>query len=223
MRGRDRRWGRLLSEFVVIVFGVLVALGVDEWRDTRLDGQIRDALLSGLVTDLVADSNDIAGFVGGSLYRMKWGEALIDVAGGREMDPDSLATAFRALGMSSRLEIVESTFEELVGSGASRTIPDPELRLMISSYYGLGRDRQDINDLLWPGMLRYREALTDRGYSYTDGTRIPVSVARDPEVAAIVRELTVWAGEAAQYTTDLTEANAELLERVRLHLRGQTF
>lgn len=47
---------RLLSEFVIIVFGVLAALGVDEWRGIRQDRLAERQYVQRLIADLVRDS-----------------------------------------------------------------------------------------------------------------------------------------------------------------------
>ena len=44
----------LVSEFVVIVLGVLVALGVDEWREAQKQREVREQLIAGLIADLEA-------------------------------------------------------------------------------------------------------------------------------------------------------------------------
>ena len=54
-------WGRLAAEFVVIVIGVLVALGVDQWIDA-LDDRAREREYTvRLRGDLVADTLRFAG------------------------------------------------------------------------------------------------------------------------------------------------------------------
>jgi hypothetical protein len=99
-----------------------------------------------------------------------------------------------------------------LGSGA--TIGDSDLRLRISYYYGLARDRSDINDLLAPGILRYRESLEELGISYVDHETIDVdAVLANRRTLAIVRELGRWA-DLSNLTADLEAANADLIARL---------
>lgn len=46
---------RLAAEFVIIVAGVLVALGVDEWRQSRADAALEDQYLTRIIRDLRDD------------------------------------------------------------------------------------------------------------------------------------------------------------------------
>ena len=50
---------RLVGEFAVIVLGVLVALGFDDWRQNRADRELEQYLLGRLSNDLVADATDL--------------------------------------------------------------------------------------------------------------------------------------------------------------------
>ena len=53
-------WSRLVGEFLVIVVGVLAALGVDSWRERKQEEDLGQAYLRGLLTDLTADSTRLA-------------------------------------------------------------------------------------------------------------------------------------------------------------------
>jgi hypothetical protein len=122
--------------------------------------------------------------------------------------------ALRRLGSTSRLETVESTFREMSALGSAATFEDKELRLGISYYYGLARDRADLNDMLMPGILRYRAALEELGISYVDHQQIDVDVVLgSPKVLAIIRELGAWAG-VSRLVGDLQEANEDLIARL---------
>ena len=52
--------GRLIGEFVVIVLGVLVALGVDDWNQERSDRELEINLLDRMQSELLADGADLA-------------------------------------------------------------------------------------------------------------------------------------------------------------------
>jgi hypothetical protein len=48
-------WRLLLGEFVVVVFGVLVALWVDQLREARVNAKLEVQYVESLLTDLEAD------------------------------------------------------------------------------------------------------------------------------------------------------------------------
>jgi hypothetical protein len=208
----------LASEFVIIVLGVLVALAFDNWNQERQDRRTRDHLIESLLSDLREDEQDYAEFVADCNARYA-AASFID-----ERSADSLAwtdsdytqarDALRRLGSTSRLETVESTFREMSALGSAATIEDSELRLKISYYYGLARDRSDLNDLLLPGILRYRASLEEMGISYVDHQRIDVdAVMKSEKTLAIIRELGSWAKVVA-VVADLQEANRDLISRL---------
>lgn len=49
----------MAGEFAVIVLGVLVALGVDDWRQFRADRDLENLLLTRLAGELVSDDQDL--------------------------------------------------------------------------------------------------------------------------------------------------------------------
>lgn len=208
----------LASEFVIIVLGVLVALGVDNWRAERENQEIRDHLVDSLLSDLREDKEDYAEFVSDCEARYAAAsfitKRVADSSAWTDEDYRQARDALRRLGSTSRLETVESTFREMSALGSAATFDDKELRLGISYYYGLARDRADLNDMLMPGILRYRAALEELGISYVDHQQIDVdAVLGSPKVLAIIRELGAWAG-VSRLVDDLQNANEDLIAKL---------
>ena len=209
----------LISEFVIIVLGVLVALAVDSWRVKQKEREVRRYLIDSLLSDLRDDKGDYAEFVGDSNERHASASLITQLAGSAseltEEDYEQARSALNRLGITSRLETVESTFIEMSSLGTGATIEDTELRLRVSSYYGLARDRSDINDSLEPGILRYRASLEELGISYVDRETIDVdAVLSNRKTLAIVRELGVWAAYVEPLVADLVAANSDLITRL---------
>jgi len=205
----------LASEFVIIVLGVLVALAVDNWNQERQDNETKSHLIESLLSDLREDTQDYGEFVADCNARYAAADFIDKRADDSSEWTDSeykqARDALRRLGSTSRLETVESTFREMSALGSAATIGDNELRLKISYYYGLARDRSDLNDMLLPGILRYRASLEEIGISYVDHQRIDVdAVMKSEKTLAIVRELGSWANVAV-LVADLQEANADLI------------
>ena len=207
----------LASEFVIIVLGVLVALAVDNWNETRKNDEIREHLVASLLNDLREDTEDYREFANDCETRARAAQIVLALANGESVVDDTMPAgeALYQIGRTSRLETVESTFREMTARGTGTSIEDSTLRLEISHYYGLARDRSDINDALVPGILRYRAALEEVGISYVDRDDIDVdAVLRQPKVLAVIRELGVWATAASGLITDLRHANQQLIERL---------
>ena len=214
----------LASEFVIIVLGVLVALAVDNWNQERLDNKTKAHLVQSLLSDLREDAQDYEEFVADCNARQVAANLISELAAHdakwSDTDYEQARNALRRLGSTSRLETVESTFREMSALGSAATIGDNELRLKISYYYGLARDRADLNDMLLPGILRYRASLEEIGISYVDHQDIDVdAVMNSKKTLAIVRELGSWAGVAG-LVEGLQVANADLITRLEA-LQGQ--
>ncbi len=54
------RYHRFVLEFMLIVAGVLAALAVDDWRQSRTDVATERYILVGILADLNRDRQDIA-------------------------------------------------------------------------------------------------------------------------------------------------------------------
>jgi len=205
----------LASEFVIIVLGVLLALSVDNWNQERQDNKTKSHLIESLLSDLREDKEDYNEFFADCIARHAAAnfidERAADSLEWTDIEYEQARDALWTLGTTSRLETVESTFREMSALGSAATIGDNELRLKISYYYGLARDRSDLNDILLPAILRYRASLEEFGISFVDHQRIDVdAVMKSEKTLAIIRELGFWAN-VVLFATDLQEANADLI------------
>ena len=205
----------LASEFVIIVLGVLLALSVDNWNQERQDNKTKSHLIESLLSDLREDKEDYNEFFADCIARHAAAnfidERAADSLEWTDIEYEQARDALWMLGTTSRLETVESTFREMSALGSAATIGDNELRLKISYYYGLARDRSDLNDILLPAILRYRASLEEFGISFVDHQRIDVdAVMKSEKTLAIIRELGFWAN-VVLFATDLQEANADLI------------
>ncbi len=162
----EKRSIRWIGEFVVIVLGVLVALGVDDWRQYRADRELEQHLLDRLATDLAADATDLA-LAQSMVARRLWvlDELTIEVdeevasvgTGGVRFDPeriDSLANAggrplgawdsiqapLRAFVNMPEFDLSDDSYREMLATGALGTVSDLTLRSRILSYYRVAED-----------------------------------------------------------------------------------
>ena len=137
----ESRWlpiaSRLLAEFCVIVLGVLVALAVDEWRQTKAEEQLAIEYLEALVLDLKRDINEYEGsrqFISGSVRGID--HVLAAVSGNQAENPyPSLAEALRRSSWVNYPAWTSGTLSELVNSGTIRLIRDPQLKRAMLDYY----------------------------------------------------------------------------------------
>jgi len=134
------RWPRALVEFLVIILGVLVALGVDQWRESARDRQLEQEYL----VRLVADLNDTRASVMSTIQDF---DALIDhgvavsrVLSGIEPFPaDTLGFLASALQVSRGgydPAVSRGAYDDLISTGNLRVMRDEALRYRLSAFYG---------------------------------------------------------------------------------------
>lgn len=119
---------KVALEFVTIVVGVLVALGVDEWRQDRQEQRDLTAHLATISEEI--DSNlRTVGFIQQGLVESKF-KALERVIAYLEFpdapieDPEALVTALARSASTMRPWLNRHSFESLVASGRLRLLAD---------------------------------------------------------------------------------------------------
>jgi hypothetical protein len=169
-----KNWtSRWIGEFIVIVLGVLVALGVDDIRQYLAERDLEAYLLERLAEDLRADAADLAlarlGF-----ERQRWllTALSVDLEQGvaeatREPPPDSLVnpakvnTLLQVAGrnaarawtpledpletfrLGSEFDLADDAFQELLAEGALQTVRDRDLRAQVLAYYRTAEDMRE--------------------------------------------------------------------------------
>lgn len=130
-------FSRFIAEFFVIVLGVLVALGVDEWRDAEADVQRESEYLRELVKDLerdIREYEDSQEFITDSIEAIDYVLAVISQSEA-EKPYSSYAVALRRANWVNYPAWSTGTLSELVNSGAIRLIRNPELKRSMLDYY----------------------------------------------------------------------------------------
>lgn len=216
----------LFSEFVVIVFGVLVALAVDEWRDNVQLAKQRTHILSNLLVDLEADRSDLDHFDNRARRRWAAAQYLVSLARG-----DSLAEtewtgspgeAVYEIAYSPRIQPSGGAFSEMISAGDSMPIRDNELRSKILRYYSLASDRTAVNGFISPQLERFHHLLESLGISATDRDMIDAKVVlADPRAGALIRTIGDTAGFSSRYLEDLRSANRSLIASIEKALAGE--
>ena len=148
-----------VSEFLIVLFGVLAALVVDEWRrDFELDEQRRH-IIESLLVDLREDRIDYRHFVKSAELRAKIAELLTTPGEWHKAEAET-GLKYRGeglfqLGVSGWLQTHRGAFQEMNATGARIAIADDELRSKILRYYALATDRARVNDFIAPEMERF--------------------------------------------------------------------
>jgi len=131
-------WTYAIGELAIVTVGVLIALAVDQWNSSRLEGVEEAAYVSRLMSDIDEDIRNL--------------EYQIDAV---EQKQDSLARVadqLRSGLISNHVEFFQdvviganygwnqeaahrATYDDLLGSGNFGLINDHRIRILISGYY----------------------------------------------------------------------------------------
>ena len=149
--GAERlRW--LIGEVLVVIIGVLVALGIDQAWSDRVDRQLELEYLKSIRGAVQADMSHITNIRQESLIRkMEAIDAIGPVVRGFAPVPENFELFLSNVGMaasggiSPKYAISRGAFEELTSTGNIRLITDPDIRKAIVVYYiTLGFENQRI-------------------------------------------------------------------------------
>jgi hypothetical protein len=140
-------WLRAGAEFIVIVVGVLVALGVDSWNQAREDHATEQEYLLRLERDVQRDI-ELQEFILTSLSEKSEALELISATINADQPaPDETGLFVRALAKDGNnfgwgFPLLQSvTFDDLTDTGNLRLLRDTEVRDSIIGYYKNGNHR----------------------------------------------------------------------------------
>lgn len=146
---------RAVGELAIIILGVLIALWVDDLRQTRTDRATEAAYIQGLATDL---RNDLAELDSAAVWSSRFEAAagtVLSFLDGEPKDLDSLVSAVVIAGWQYPPEFSTHTIDDLRSTGNLRLISDAELKRAVSSYYQaierFERLRQPLMERVWDG------------------------------------------------------------------------
>ena len=179
-------WRRAAAEFVVIVAGVLMALAVDDLRQSQSDRRLERHLLETMLVDADETVLDLEEAVRSAEARMSAAAHLLRAGGvsvpdGETRSPpvfeDTPLPTNRGTDIGNWLIIVGYTqvfdprtagYDELMASGSLPLIRDPELRSVIVRHYQELSDIQESNQLFREDGLALRDALESAGLAVGD-------------------------------------------------------
>jgi|GEM_PF-3951423 len=135
MEGSRRSVARISAEFLLIVLGVLVALAVDRWSESRADRELEVMYLERLRVDMIGSRSDlqIPYYEGVEAHSRA---ALPYVAREQELS-DSVGLVIAAYHAHRMLtpRVRDATHRELLATGNLRVIKDLELREALAELY----------------------------------------------------------------------------------------
>ena len=185
-------WSYAIVELAIVTIGVLIALGIDEWNDERLERAEEIDVISRLIADVDADLENFE-------FRLNAIDSKVDsllrvraaVFNGAPSDPSTFLRDIIVgadFGWNQGLA-QRATFDDLLGSGRLQVIGDPDIRTRIAEYYSHYEDshnRIEERETAYPG-LSYQLVPRDRSWNGE----------------GVVQERSVEVGLSEEYLKDL--------------------
>lgn len=131
---------RLAAEFVVVVVGVLVALGVDSIVSWTHDRELEREYLERLLQDVDYDLGELAFVEMVAAAAEAYADSLMMPAVPDRWNDAHLAGAVALASNSRQADLSRGTFQELVTSGRIGLIRSQELRTELANYDRLFRE-----------------------------------------------------------------------------------
>ena len=134
MNARGGSAGRLVAEFLVIVIGVLVALGADQWVQGLEERRLESEYLERLRADARYDREEIEFVRAVSMAGLAAVDSVL-VPGYLSRATDDQVFNDALLAAAARqIDLSRGTWDELVASGRIELLRDAEVRLALAEY-----------------------------------------------------------------------------------------
>lgn len=182
-------WAAVAIELVVVVVGILIALGVGQWADKRSDRHREQVSLERLHDDLQIEYAVATAAEGWASARLEATGKLADFAARpehAEPSPSTVPWAIETASWRSFPQVSAFVYNELQDTGEMRLIRSFELRRALANHYGrlatdarVGEDRaaEERFDAATAGLLSVDELLTIERRE-GDRRRLPTEPAR---------------------------------------------
>ena len=131
-------WPRLAAESAIIIASILLALGVDEWRQERNDRELEREYLGRLTDDLETNLGISELQLRSHAHKVKFARLvypLVSRGEWKELDSVSAIVASYFATPAGFPEWTDDTYEELVSSGRIGLIRNVEIRRSLLGYY----------------------------------------------------------------------------------------
>lgn len=132
---KKKDWTGYLLELLVVIIGVTIAFGLNNWREGSKQDDLEELYLQSLQNDLAQDAAMLADWKDrqeATIARI--GQLIAMKTSGRVVE-DSLSACFRAMNYSLAFVPTSSTFRSMESSGNLSIISDFEMRKALTTYY----------------------------------------------------------------------------------------
>ena len=204
-----------MAEFVVIVVGVLVALGVDSFVSWTQDRELEREYLERLLQDVDYDLAELAFVEAVAASAQAYADSLLMPGVPDDWNEPHFVGAVALASNSRQADLSRSTFQELVNSGRIGLIRSPELRTRLANYDRLFLELVGFWDRATPDFqIWVRSRIPNRvTRNFGEACAKPDAPSISDPIQVCPFEITGWS--AAGLRSELSTAEAQRL----LHLQ----
>jgi hypothetical protein len=154
-----------IGEIVLVVFGILIALSINNWNDSRKEAKEESFLLLQLQQEFVNDSIQLRRLIRLTKIKTSKGKELRVMIKNDSIKVDSLVINVFFNGRLLQFNSYSPTFDEIISSGKSNVLKGKNLMHLIKRYKN---NLEEINNYLYKENQKRKEEYNSHVFHYFD-------------------------------------------------------
>ena len=134
-----------IGEIVLVMIGILLALQVNNWNNSRIDKSKEQAILKNLHVDFKANINNLDNVYNNSVEAYQASVILLDIIkDDNVIDPEEVERLIDdIINKIKSMDIITGSIDEIFNTGTLHLIKDPVLRKQLSNWSFYITDTED--------------------------------------------------------------------------------
>ena len=216
-------WIRHGFETLVVVVGIVVAFGLNNWNENRKERKKEKELLEELVINLEANAANLTTDINFQLEQIEDIKFLLDHLENKRPYVDSMTFMFMNVEIVPDIVLASSAFETLRSAGLD-IISENELRKVVVelfeiTYPYLLQNTKRLEDQMWPSVVL---PLTTKHFRYRNGRPYPVKyelLVEDSEYLNMVSARLGHRVNSTRYKREARKKTQEVIDLIAAELR----
>lgn len=233
---RAQDWTALLSELVIVVVGIFIAIQADRWWEQQDDLRQEQVYITRLTEDIERDVDEITYSIALATFRRDFADLLIAASENPELarnEPERFLAAVQQAAFTATAALTSDTFAELRSTGNLGLLRDKDLKTALFEYYRFDEQARQYQSLQLMTEIRHLEfaaKILDHGQRvwvqdnyYVYGPRHAADVKYPESELQGVVDAAIRLQNSPDFVAWLPEARGLQLELIQTHegrLRG---
>jgi len=157
---RAQDWAALVSELVIVVVGIFIAIQADRWWEQQDELQQEQQYIARLTKDIERDITQINYAIDLAAFRQGFAELLIASAEDAEVarnQPEKFLAAVQQAAFTYTAALNSDTFAELRSTGNLGLLQDGNLKTALFEYYRENEEQRQFKSLELMTEIRHME------------------------------------------------------------------